>query len=677
MPFADTRERHAAYEAALRGAGIEPDPQLVFHASDMDQAGGVTAAAALLAAGVPCSALCVATDQNAVSLIAALQGHGYRIGQDLAVTGFDDLEISALISPSLTTVQQNNEEIGAAATRLVMAMLAGKSVPVQRFSVPTVPVYRQSCGCRLAQDTAPEALVELSEDQSWAAHVQETAFHVASQSASALPDRAAAQLRCALARCVEALGVVLEGGSLPLPGALADAFRAMLAAAGSLEAVNRGFGLMQAAATARATHVQDAAIADRVAGLLGEMRAELVYAARVPYVQSFLEAQQSTHVNYFTSLALLEPQKGSPRDLAWLCETPVQVGFLGLWKDDAPGSALNIVGSYQRAGTSQGLLGESCRPGLFPPLTLFGELPDDPHLMVMVVPVQTAERDWGALALLCEVERQSTSVASAVRQWSILLAAALERERLQSLEAEAREAAERLARTRSEFLASVSHELRTPLTAMVGYSDLLLSRWEGLDEATRQDYARRILASAKRQQRLVEDLLLVSKVEANALDVRHDVVDVPALVAQAADDLRVVYVGQEVLIHGPDELHAIADSMRLSQILANLLDNAAKYSEEGSSIEVSWSQEGPMCVVRVRDRGSGVPLAGREQLFRQFGRMPGSKIRSGKVGTGLGPFLGRQLAQLMGGALDLEETGPSGSCFRLAIPARDVVTLHS
>ncbi|MGH2410630.1 MAG: sensor histidine kinase, partial [Chloroflexota bacterium] len=128
------------------------------------------------------------------------------------------------------------------------------------------------------------------------------------------------------------------------------------------------------------------------------------------------------------------------------------------------------------------------------------------------------------------------------------------------------------------------------------------------------------------------------------------------------------YPGQRIDLVGSADLPACADLERMVQILVNVLDNAAKYSPEGSPIAVAWAREGREAVVRVRDRGSGIPPLGREQLFSRFGRMPGSRTRAGRVGTGLGLHLGRQIAEAMGGSLELEETSPSGSIFRLRVP---------
>ena len=115
-------------------------------------------------------------------------------------------------------------------------------------------------------------------------------------------------------------------------------------------------------------------------------------------------------------------------------------------------------------------------------------------------------------------------------------------------------------------------------------------------------------------------------------------------------------------------MELLADQSYLDQVLINILDNAAKYSLEGSPIEVRWAREDGQAIIRVRDHGPGIPAEGRDILFTRFGRVPGSRMRAGHVGTGLGLYLGRQYAQAMGGTLELESTASDGSTFCLRLP---------
>ena len=229
-------------------------------------------------------------------------------------------------------------------------------------------------------------------------------------------------------------------------------------------------------------------------------------------------------------------------------------------------------------------------------------------------------------------------------------------------------AAEELARMRGDFVASVSHELRTPLTAIVGYAELLEARWTTLTEETRRDHVRRIALSANRQRRLVEDLLLTSRLELQPFSVRRQPVSLAAQIAVATSDVRGSYPGQRIETSGPPEVRVLADPARLVQVLTNILDNAAKYSPEGSAIEVRWHVDAKRATVHVRDHGPGIPAEARQRLFTRFGRLPGSVMRAGRSGTGLGLFLARQLTGAMGGSLDLADSGPHGSTFRLQLP---------
>ncbi len=254
-----------------------------------------------------------------------------------------------------------------------------------------------------------------------------------------------------------------------------------------------------------------------------------------------------------------------------------------------------------------------------------------------------------------------------------------QRQILQAERANAR-AAQELAQLRDEFVATVSHELRSPLTAIIGYGELLEARWDQLADAHRRESIRRIVLSANRQLRLVEDLLLLSRLEHGT--VRNDGVptDIPAMALRAADEVRANYPDQRIDLEGCPAAYVRADPDKIVQIVVNLADNAAKYSPEGEPVTISWdlerrlaanaqSEAGLWVVLRVRDHGAGLPSRGRERLFQRFGRLDGSRTRSGRVGTGLGLYLSRQLARAMRGDLDLETTGPRGSVFRLSLPA--------
>jgi len=129
------------------------------------------------------------------------------------------------------------------------------------------------------------------------------------------------------------------------------------------------------------------------------------------------------------------------------------------------------------------------------------------------------------------------------------------------------------------------------------------------------------------------------------------------------EEIRTNYQSQGIDLEGPGNLQVLADPDRALQILLNLIDNAAKYSPEGSPIRVTWKREGTNAIVRVRDGGIGVSEEGQEYLFTRFGRVPGSRIRAGHVGTGLGLYLARSFARAMHGEVELDSTGPRAARF--------------
>ena len=233
----------------------------------------------------------------------------------------------------------------------------------------------------------------------------------------------------------------------------------------------------------------------------------------------------------------------------------------------------------------------------------------------------------------------------------------------------AQAAAIELARLRNDFVASVSHELRTPLTSILGYGELLQMHWDRFDDAQRRERLGRIMVSANRQKSLVEDLLALTRLDDGREMLPAQPLRLAGMLESVVHEIQGTYPGQRIDVCGAEDLLARADGDRTVRILTNMVDNAAKYSPEGSPIQVEWTRSGGDVVIRVRDFGRGIPDEYRDDLFTRFGRIPGSRIRSGHVGTGLGLYLGRQLARAMSGELDLETTSSRGSIFRLRLPA--------
>ena len=288
----------------------------------------------------------------------------------------------------------------------------------------------------------------------------------------------------------------------------------------------------------------------------------------------------------------------------------------------------------------------------------------------IILPLVVHGETYGCLALASSAPNTYTQRHLEVaRAFSERCVQALWNARQYQLEQKRARIAEQLAELRNDFVATVSHELRTPLTAVLGYAEVLDAHWSQLSEAQRRTNLQRIVLAANRQKRLIDDLLRVSTFESTEPTLHIQAVPLLRVVAQAVDVVHASYGNQPIDAAGPPDLMALADAAHVEQVLINLLDNAAKYSAEGSPIEVSWGTEDGMRLVRVRDHGPGIPEEGRSMLFTRFGRVPGSRMRAGRVGTGLGLYLGREYARAMGGTLELESTGPCGSVFCLRLPA--------
>ena len=234
---------------------------------------------------------------------------------------------------------------------------------------------------------------------------------------------------------------------------------------------------------------------------------------------------------------------------------------------------------------------------------------------------------------------------------------------------EARDEAIRANRSKSAFLANMSHEIRTPLTAIIGFSETLLDSHQSLEE--RVESIHTIINSGKHLLQIINDILDLSKIEADRLEVDHipvspfeiidDVTNIVTLLAESKGlMLRTEY---DSLI--PSEI--ISDPLRFKQVLINLCNNAIKFTEEGSvKIKVECDRHKELLEIKVIDTGVGLTHEQIERLFKQFSQVDSSASRK-YGGTGLGLHLSRELAHKLGGDIQVESTQYVGSCFTLTL----------
>ncbi|WP_455220433.1 response regulator [Kaarinaea lacus] len=236
---------------------------------------------------------------------------------------------------------------------------------------------------------------------------------------------------------------------------------------------------------------------------------------------------------------------------------------------------------------------------------------------------------------------------------------------------EARVAAQTATEMKSQFLANMNHEIRTPLTAVIGYADTLLEK--GISEDEHQHSATRILNNGKHLLHIINDILDISKIEAGQLSIEK----ISVTLAQLMADIDTMIGGAirnkgldfQINFQFPVPEKINTDPIRLKQILLNLLGNARKFTEQGAIIlNVSYDPDRRQIVYEVVDSGVGMDKEEQSRLFKPFTQADTSTTRK-FGGTGLGLYISRQLAQMLGGDLTCESEKGKGSCFAATVDA--------
>lgn len=229
----------------------------------------------------------------------------------------------------------------------------------------------------------------------------------------------------------------------------------------------------------------------------------------------------------------------------------------------------------------------------------------------------------------------------------------------------------RLEGVRRDFVANVSHELKTPLTSVVGFAEAL-SEGE-LDAGHARDFARRILVNATRMRHLVEDLLDLSLLESGSWSPEPQPVSVGAVALEVWETLSPRVRGEEVTldVSGTQE-PAYADPDAIRQVLRNLLDNAARYSDDDPNIAVRIRSDGEFQRVEVTDGGPGIPSVHVERVFERFYRVDPARSRA-RGGTGLGLAIVKHFVEAHGGEVGIDSALGSGTTVWFTLPVAAAV----
>ena len=223
-------------------------------------------------------------------------------------------------------------------------------------------------------------------------------------------------------------------------------------------------------------------------------------------------------------------------------------------------------------------------------------------------------------------------------------------------------------RTRNEFVANASHELKTPLATMKLLSETILYQ-DNPDPALMKEFFGDINHEVDRLTRIVSELLKLVQEDSSAGGLNFETLRLDALVGGVCGRLTALAENKNVALNTSLEpVEMQGDSMRLEQIIVNLVENAIKYTDEGS-VDVSVSEEGEWAVFTVKDTGIGIPEESIEHLFERFYRVDKARSRS-TGGTGLGLSITEKLINLHGGSIEVRSKLGEGSTFTVQLPVR-------
>jgi two-component system CheB/CheR fusion protein len=224
-----------------------------------------------------------------------------------------------------------------------------------------------------------------------------------------------------------------------------------------------------------------------------------------------------------------------------------------------------------------------------------------------------------------------------------------------------------LRRVQEEFLALASHELRTPLTPIQGYLQLLGRLLQiGGDSARARRYLGLVQEHLRNLQRLIEDLLDVGRLQEGKLTLRRDPVDLVALVQSLAEAVQVTTPEPPLQLDlPPGPLVVQGDTTRLSQVLLNLLNNAARYAPQSPQIVVRLQRDNSTAVLEVQDEGPGIPERALPHLFERFYR---ASENSGHGGLGVGLYVTRELVRAHGGEIAVQSEEGAGTTVSVRLP---------
>jgi len=289
---------------------------------------------------------------------------------------------------------------------------------------------------------------------------------------------------------------------------------------------------------------------------------------------------------------------------------------------------------------------------------------------LLILPLRTRREMLGAIVIAAnDPDRAMTDeklpLAEVLAERAAL---AIENAKLYTEQVEARRKVEDLSRLKDEFLSIASHELRTPVTSIKGYTQLAKMLIKEGDLNTSEEYLDIALDQIDRMSRLILELLDVSRIETGRLEIRREPIAWAHFVRDVVHRHHTAVSDRRFHVSVTDDAKIVTgDRDRLEQVLGNLLENAVKYSPDGSDITVAVEDRGDSFVTAVCDRGIGIPADELGQVFERFHR--GRQVSSTNYGgLGLGLYITKQIIERHGGSIWVESKEGQGTTFYFSLP---------
>ncbi|MBN1311488.1 MAG: substrate-binding domain-containing protein, partial [Anaerolineae bacterium] len=666
----DSSERLQGYREGLAINDLPFVPEWVAYGNHHWH-GGNQAMKQLLECSHPFTAVMVSNDESARGALAALHEAGRQVPQDVALVSFDDAVDSVSVQPVLTSVSYPMFEAGQHAVKLALEVLESRvhrstSSPATLIRVPTSLVIRQSCGCRPDVERLRSAGLQPEPGLDFSSQLAEAlAAAVSAETHSLAPDILHAM--CSRLARAWLYSIEQQNGA-----AFLEAFREIMS---QVERQHGDPHAWQAAISVLGCQHASFELFDYpeppdLDDWLHRARIAASESTRRQYGAHIIQQWVDDHVERLTS-RLVAAQDEAQIAAVLAEELPLAEDLPDVCIRDA------YVALFEAEGTDQAahsvLLTDPCRPSCrfatraFPPDEL--RAPGEPFTFSLFPLVfQGYVNVPGFVAL--DMPGLSPYAAFIVQD----LAVGLSRARLYQEAMTGRQAAEEANRLKTHFLSVVSHELRTPLSVIVGLTEMALHQQVSgappLPDYYRRDLER-IYASAQHLSGLIGDVLDLASSQTGQLKFTPELLDL-------MDVLRPIgMVGEHMArskgldwqVEWPAApVHIYGDRTRLRQITLNLVNNAIKFTAQGSiTLMVALIED--RVRVSIADTGLGIPLSEQEAIFDEFRQSERTSGR-GYGGVGLGLAICKRLVELHGGYIGVYSSGEedAGSTFYFDLP---------